>query len=54
MSAVQKLIGLTSATFTSQPVNHKNQISVTESFPEVTKFMLSFRKQWQEDLAFSS
>lgn len=54
MSTVQKLIGLMSATFASQTVNQKNQISVTESFLEMTKLMLSFRKQWQEGLAFSS
>lgn len=53
-STVQKLIESVPATFTNQTVIQKNQISITESILDMTVFMLCFRKQCQEDLAFSS
>lgn len=53
-STVQKLIGSMPATFTNQTVNQKKQISITEFILDTTIFMLYFRKQCQEDLAFSS
>lgn len=53
-STVQKLVGSLPATFTNQTVNQKNQISITESILGMTIFILYFRQQCQEDLAFSS
>lgn len=52
-STMQKL-GSVPATLTNQFVKKKNQIGITESILDMIMFMLPFRKQCQEDLAFSS
>lgn len=53
-SMVQKLVGSVPGTFTNQIIIQKNPISISESILQMTIFMLYFRKQCQEGLAFSS